>query len=199
MYRFQIINTLIQKYNYQRYLEIGVEGGDAFNQVQCVLKHGVDPYSINATFRIPSDEFFDMIHDEVEYDIIFVDGLHIEEQAQRDIENSLLHLSEGGVIVVHDCNPPNAWYQRSYEEAQLNGCREWNGTTWRGFVNLRATRPDLEMCVVDTDWGCGIVRQDGVGQDLIELPEHYTYEDFEQHRLDWLNLISVEEFLQSWL
>jgi hypothetical protein len=197
MYRFDIINTLIKKFGYQRYLEIGVEDGEAFSQVHCAVKQGVDPYSANATFRIPSDEFFAMIHDEVEYDLIFVDGLHVEDQAQRDIENSLLHLSEGGVIVVHDCNPPNEWYQRSYEEAKLNGCRQWNGTTWRAFVNLRATRPDLEMCVIDTDWGCGIVRQDGDGQDVIDLPDNYSYADFEVHRKEWLNLISEQEFLTT--
>jgi hypothetical protein len=196
MFRFDIINTLIKRYGYQRYLEIGVEEGEAFTNVQCAVKHGVDPYSVNATFRIPSDEFFAMINDDVEYDIIFVDGLHVEDQAQRDIENSLLHLSEGGIIVVHDCDPPNEWYQRSYEEAQLNGCRQWNGTTWRGFVNLRATRPDLEMCVVDTDWGCGIVRQDGEGQDIIDLPDNYSYADFQVHRKQWLNLISEQQFLQ---
>jgi Methyltransferase domain len=199
MYRFDIINMLIKKSDYQRYLEIGVEDGEAFSEVHCAVKHGVDPYSANATFRIPSDEFFAMINDDVEYDIIFVDGLHVEDQAQRDIENALLHLSDGGVIVVHDCNPPSEWYQRSYEEAKLNGCRQWNGTTWRAFVNLRATRPDLEMCVIDTDWGCGIVRQGGEGQDIIDLPDNYSYADFVAHRKAWLNLISEQEFLATWL
>ncbi|MFI3189742.1 hypothetical protein BCS42_03290 [Crenothrix sp. D3] len=196
MYRFDIINALIKRYSYQRYLEIGVEGGEAFSNVQCALKHGVDPFSVNATFRIPSDDFFDMINEDVEYDIIFVDGLHVEDQAQRDIENSLLHLSEGGVIVVHDCNPPTEWHQRSYEEF-LQHYSPWNGTTWRGFVNLRASRPDIEMCVIDTDWGCGIVTQNGEGQDVIDLPDNYTYTDFQAHRKEWLNLISVDEFLQT--
>ncbi len=61
MYRFDIINTLIKKFGYQRYLEIGVEDGEAFSQVYCAVKQGVDPYSANATFRIPLDEFFAMI------------------------------------------------------------------------------------------------------------------------------------------
>lgn len=198
MYRFDIINLLIQKYGYQRYLEIGVEGGEAFGNVKCALKHGVDPYSVNATHRIPSDEFFATINDDVEYDLIFVDGLHVEDQAQRDIENALEHLSDGGTIVVHDCDPPTEWHQRSYEEAQLNGCRQWNGTTWRAFVNLRATRPDLDMCVVDTDWGCGIIYESEEGQDVIELPSYgLTYADFLINRKAWLNLISEEEFLQA--
>ncbi|MDO9213848.1 MAG: class I SAM-dependent methyltransferase [Methylococcales bacterium] len=196
MYRFDIINHLIQRYDYQRYLEIGVETGEAFNNVQCAVKHGVDPFSDNATFRIPSDEFFAMIHDDVEYDIIFVDGLHVEDQTQRDIENALLHLSDGGTIVVHDCNPPTEWHQRSYEDF-LQKYSDWNGTTWRGFVNLRATRPDIEMCVVDTDWGCGIIRLDGEGQDVIDLPDNYSYTDFHARREEWLNLIPVEAFLQT--
>jgi hypothetical protein len=93
----------------------------------------VDPFSDNATFRIPSDEFFAMIHDDVEYDIIFVDGLHVEDQTERDIENALLHLSDGGTIVVHDCNPPTEWHQRSYEDF-LKKYSDWNGTTWRGVA-----------------------------------------------------------------
>jgi hypothetical protein len=190
---------LIKKYDYQYYLEIGVSDGEALDQVQCAVKHGVDPFSYNAIFRIPSDDFFAMINDEVLYDLIFVDGLHLEEQAQRDIENSLLHLREGGIIVVHDCNPPTEWHQRSFEEFEKTSTANWNGTTWRAFVNLRATRPDLEMCVVDTDWGCGIVRQDGEGQDVIDLPENYSFADFEAHRKEWLNLISEEEFLKTWL
>jgi hypothetical protein len=53
------------------------------------------------------------------------------------------------------------------------------------------------MCVVDTDWGCGLVRLDGEGQDVIDLPDNYSYTDFQAHRKEWLNLISVEEFLQT--
>lgn len=195
MYRFDIINLFIKKHGYQRYLEIGVEGGDAFNSSLCPTKHGVDPASVNATFRITSDEFFGMLADHIRYDLIFVDGLHTEEQAQRDIENALRHLSENGTIIVHDCDPPTEWHQRSYEEALQNGCRQWNGTTWRAFVNLRASRPDLSMCVVNTDWGCGIVRRGT--QTPLALPPSYTYADFAKHRTEWLNLISEQDFLAS--
>ena len=53
-----------------------------------------------------SDEYFESIKDtEVKYDIIFIDGLHHNEQVLKDVENSLKHLSEGGSIVCHDCLP----------------------------------------------------------------------------------------------
>jgi|GEM_PF-7132737 hypothetical protein len=67
MYRFDIINALIKKYGYQHYLEIGVEAGETFTKVQCAVKHGVDPFSVNATFRISSDEFFARANGDIEY------------------------------------------------------------------------------------------------------------------------------------
>lgn len=193
MLRFDIINLLIERNSYQRYLEIGVEGGDAIRAVRCALKHGVDPASEHATFRLPSDVFFASLAARVEYDCIFVDGMHEEEQVLRDIENSLRHLSAGGTIVVHDVNPPSAWHQRDYVEAKLNGCRQWTGTVWRAWVRLRATRPDLRMLMVDTDWGCGIIQRGS--QRCIDLPETFTYAQLEQHRAEWLGSISPAEFL----
>ena len=195
MDRFDIINLLIQKHGYRRYLEIGVEDGDAVHAVRCALKHGVDPASKQATFQLPSDEFFGLIRADVEYDCIFVDGMHEEEQVLRDVDNALAHLSEDGTILVHDCNPPSAWHQRSYEQARLNGCRSWNGNVWRAWVRLRATRADLHMLVVDADWGCGVIRRGR--QDCIVLPEPFSYSDFEQHRASWLNLVTPAEFLAS--
>jgi len=197
MYRFDILNQLIQKHGYRRYLEIGVEGGDAVRAVRCDLKHGVDPGSTNATFQLPSDEFFAMIRPEIAYDCIFVDGMHEEEQVMRDIHNSLAHLSEGGTIVVHDCNPPSAWHQREYEEAKQNGCRLWNGTVWRAWVRYRATRPDLSMAMVDTDWGCGLIQRGQ--QQCLALPSPFTYEDLEAHRAEWMNMISTAEFTARYI
>lgn len=191
VYRFDLINLLIEHHQYERYLEIGVEGGDAQRSVRCALKHGVDPASEHATFRVPSDEFFASLRPDAQYDCIFVDGMHEEEQVLRDVDNALRHLSPGGTIVVHDCNPPSAWHQRDYEEAKLNGCRQWNGTVWRAWVRLRATRPDLKMLTVDIDWGCGVIQRGE--QECIELPEAFSYDDFAERRAEWLNLISASE------
>ena len=128
MRRYQLINHLIERNDYRRYLEIGVAQGIAFRAVRCPLKHGVDPVSPHATFQVTSDEFFRTLSRETSYDLIFVDGLHLEEQVRRDIENSLAHLSDQGTIVVHDCNPPSRWYQRPWEDALQCGGSHWQ---WR--------------------------------------------------------------------
>ena len=198
--RYDIINHLIKVNNYQRYLEIGVEGGDAFRMINAPVKHGVDPDSVNAVFKITSDDFFAMINNDVKYDIIFIDGLHVEEQVDRDIENSLKHLNHNGIIVVHDCNPPTEWHQRSFEEAQKNGCRQWNGTVWRSIVKLRASSSNLDIQVVNTDWGCGLIKPldlGGLSMPMIDLPDNFTYEYLNNDRKNALNLISVDDFFQQ--
>lgn len=202
--RYEIINYLIQKNHYEHYLEIGVEDGECLRLIECKYKDGVDPASEHANFKMYSNDFFNNLPNDIKYDIVFIDGLHVEEQVDKDIENALNHLSENGSIVLHDCNPPTKWHQRSYEEAQLNGCRQWNGTVWRSIVKLVATRPDLVINVVNDDWGCGIVQRKKpsdmmaayyeVPKEVITLPDNFDYEFLEQNREKLLNLISPDLF-----
>jgi len=59
-----------------------------------------------------SDQFFRSIPEDKTYDLVFVDVLHLEAQALRDIENSLKHINPSGTIVVHYYNPTMRSYQR---------------------------------------------------------------------------------------
>ena len=69
------------------------------------------------------------------YDIIFIDGLHHDYQVIRDIENSLNHLSDNGVIVCHDCLPFSEVMQRQEE------CYgEWTGDVWKAIAKFRIER-----------------------------------------------------------
>ena len=59
MLTFEIINHLIETYNYNSYLEIGVQRGKNLRKVICDKKVGVDPYPFcPVTYRMPCDEFF---------------------------------------------------------------------------------------------------------------------------------------------
>ena len=71
----------------------------------------------------------------------------------------------------------------------------WNGDVWKSIVKLRCLKEDLEICVVDTDWGVGIVRKGK--QSLYKktsLDNCLTYEYLDENRDDLLNIISVEDF-----
>ena len=204
MNRYDIINNLIQKYDYKTYLEIGVRNSDeCFNLINCEIKHSVDPGYENdknpVDYPYTSDNFFKLLENKelnlsttYKWDIIFIDGLHISNQVEKDIFNSLNHLSENGVIVLHDCNPPNLWMAR--EDYIIDGIAHgWNGTVWKSIYKLRATRPDLFVCTVDTDYGIGIVKRGK--QECCDFDNsYYEYRIFEQNRKEHLNLISIEEF-----
>lgn len=187
MNRTKIINRLIRVNGYQTYLEIGVyKPKRNFDLIKCPLKVGVDPNG-RATHKMTSDEFFKM--NSLKWDIVFVDGLHTYEQAKRDVENSLRVLTDNGTIVMHYCNPPTEWHQRPEK-----GKGDWNGTVWKAFAELRMTREDLSMFVVDCDWGVGVIRR---GQQILYPRTLLTYEVAMSDRVGLLNLITPAE-LKEW-
>lgn len=95
------------------------------------------------------------------------------------------------MIVVHDCNPTKEITQRRERASDV-----WHGDVWKAILKLRMERPDIEIHTVNTDEGCGIIRPGK--QELFKVEEYakdiYTYNFFNQHRKNILNLITVNEF-----
>ena len=190
MKRFEIVNHLAKLYGYTKYLEIGVHEGKSFRKVKIDDKDGVDP-SGNCNFPIPSDEFFKT--NKKIYDIVFIDGLHLDDQVIRDVENSLKFLSDGGMIVMHDCYPKRERHQTDVQPEH----GAWTGTVWKAFAKLRISRPDLYMECVNTDHGVGLVKR-GSQETLNFKPKKLNYKFFRKHKIEILNLISVEDFLEKY-
>jgi hypothetical protein len=187
--RTDLINLLIQYYGYKSYLEIGVgDANDNFNLIDIETKHGIDPSGFGyITHKMPSDDFF--ISNRNKYDIIFVDGLHCDDQVTRDINNSLLYLNPNGTIVVHDCNPLKEIRQRV--PRAIGG---WYGTVWKAWVRFRQQLPPkFEMFVVDIDTGIGIMRDNNNGMNLDVISEEdLTFDNLKRNRVKWLNLKPVD-------
>jgi hypothetical protein len=101
--------------------------------------------------------------------------------------NSLSILNEGGTIVCHDLDPKNEVMQ----SREINS-GVWTGDCWKAWVQLRTERDDLYMIVVDTDWGCGIIRRGR--QEKLVVTEELSWPNFKKNRNHWLNLISVNDF-----
>lgn len=194
MQRYDIIKYLIEKHEYKSYLEIGVLGNETFNSLPPLqVKHSVDPNG-QAMFSMPSDDFF-AYYCTHSYDLIFIDGLHLAEQAQRDIENSLTHLNKNGIIVVHDCLPTEEWHQL---RKGIDG-KPWTGDVWKAFAAIRATRFDLKMQTVDTDWGCGLIARrtrELQCEGPVEIGQ-WDWPRFKQHRDIIMGVITVQEFLNG--
>lgn len=192
--RYDIINYLIEKYKLINYLEIGVFKGENIRKIKAPHKDGVDPGSEGYTppevnYPMTSDDFFNLLkdHDEIKYDIIFVDGLHHADQVEKDIKNSLNHIIKGGFIVLHDCNPV------SYD-AQLvpRQTVAWNGDVWKAFIDFSINNPSYQCNVVDTDFGVGVIKTSGNNYKLKNKINDWDY--FNNNRKELLNLITWDEF-----
>lgn len=192
---YHILNYIIQKNKFSSYLEIGVYNGDTIKKIEILHKDGVDPghegrMSEFVNYRMTSDEFFNSIKEEKKYDIIFIDGLHHCDQVDRDIQNSIRHLNCGGYILLHDCNPPEKELQLVPRQTSY-----WNGDVWKSIVKLRCSAENLEISVVDTDWGVGVIKtgnQDIYKKDNIN--DCLKWEYFHENRKELLNIISLDQF-----
>jgi SAM-dependent methyltransferase len=199
------------------YLEIGVSRGQAFQRISADVKFAVDPAfrltertrelanakgRVVEYFETTSDAFFDnekVLLEQHPVDVALIDGLHTYEQVVRDVENTVRHLKDDGVIFLHDCNPPFELAGRraeSWDEfmAQQSGPLKigiWNGDVWKAIVELRSTRPDLLVGVLKCDQGVGFVRKGSPESTLPYSPEQVealTYADLKADRTRLLNL-----------
>lgn len=198
IYRYDIVNALIEKYNFTKYLEIGVNNGDMFTKINCSHKVSVDPEQYGyTTHQMTSDDFFNDLDENEKFDIIFVDGLHVADQCYRDIENSIKHLSDGGFIICHDMNPPSEWYARSLKEYEADH-NWWNGDVYKAFVKFRQNYQNYSSCVLyDCDWGLGVITK-GIGQNIMKVDiDNMSFKEWEQNKNVLMNCMDTNTFIQN--
>ncbi|MFZ4477585.1 MAG: hypothetical protein ACOYPR_20490, partial [Saprospiraceae bacterium] len=111
------------------------------------------------------------------------------------IMESLKILNPGGIIIIHDCLPPDEWHQRP--EAQYQEGENWNGTVWKQVLRT-FNSSSYACCIVEIDWGCGII--DTANQRTLTeklLPDNINYS---QH-FNWLSLyrIGIYEFIRNFV
>ena len=190
MTRTEILNYLIKQNNFKSYLEIGVQNEDSnFNLINCQLKMGVDPNGCTS-FTGYSDEFFNI--NKFSFDLVFIDGDHREAQVTRDINNSLRALNKNGIIVLHDSLPVSEEHQS--EEHQVG--KIWAGTVWKSLARLRIERDDLDLKIVNTDWGCSILRYGKSTKFQMPVDQALDYTFFYYNAYQLFTIISSEEFLK---
>jgi hypothetical protein len=211
MNRTDVINFLIEKNDYKFYLEIGIDNPDLnFNRIKILDKTGVDPYDKNLRvsthwndfnkenfskqiqYVMTSDDFFKQ--NEKKFDIVFIDGLHLEDQVKKDIDNSLKFLNENGTIVIHDCLPER--YEGQLEKDIGYG---WWGTVWKAFAKYRILRNDLSMFTIDTDCGLGIIKKGSQETFNVKNDQIIEWDFFEKNRNDLMNVKTIDEFIKSFL
>jgi hypothetical protein len=236
MTRIEVLNAIIKKKSVKNYLEIGVNRGKClFNIKGAEKRFAVDPFFNfnlwkkvkaiakntdnlkNEYFEVTSDAFFAenanlLVENKI--DLAFIDGLHTYEQSLKDTLNTLNHLNENGVIVLHDCNPldelaafpANSIDDARKELAQLPNWKNiWNGDVWKTIVYIRKNHPELSAFVLNTDHGLGFVYK----KERTNLPDVFNsfdtiddldYAFFDTNRNDLIDLKPVgyfDEFLSN--
>ncbi|MGV8813796.1 MAG: class I SAM-dependent methyltransferase [Gelidibacter sp.] len=207
-----IINHLISFINAQNYLEIGVRNPTKnFDRIQCKNKFSVDPgieFEDNPVdFKMTSDVFFEnlkrdklSIKSHIKFDVIFIDGLHVSNQVEKDILNSLEILNENGIIILHDCNPPSEFHQREQYDFMYSPARNfWNGTTWKAFYKFRHHKDLFSICF-DSDWGVGLIskKQYPFFNNIKDEVQNgfYEFSVLNEFRKEHLNLFSFEDWVE---
>ena len=207
MYRYDIINALIRKNKYKTYLEIGVRDNHCFNKINIKDKSGVDPMKddwevekgkttgwdsskVPVKYRMTSDEYFEKYN--TKYDIIFIDGLHENEQVYRDIQNSLNCLNKGGTILMHDCLP-----EKEEHQSIPRVSNHWNGDVWKAYVRIRNERKDIKMCVANTDTGVGIIKllDNNLTTPAIKGKVKLDWKNYLKNKEEWMNIKSISEIV----
>ncbi len=213
--RTTVVQSLLNTSREKQYLEIGVFVGQNFLQIQADRKIAVDPVRrIKHTdkfpdhvkfYELPSDEFYETEKQEPllqkKADVVFVDGLHTYEQSLRDVLNTLNHLKDDGIIIMHDCFPRCfAAAHPIMEEAQkMDGFKGfWNGDVFKAILWMRANRADLEVFVLDTDHGLGMVTKRGAQSTLTLTDEEILAMDFHAFDKNHTELLNLKDRSYFW-
>lgn len=206
--RTDIINHIIHFLNKDdvNYLEIGVRNPeDNFNKILAKNKYSVDPgvefKSNPVDFQLTSDAFFEalkkgeILDKNQKFDVVFIDGLHLAEQVERDIQNALEFLEPNGFIILHDCNPPTEIHSRENYYFRVSPAMDyWNGTTWKAFFKYRQST-EVSSCCIDTDWGIGVISNKiNIGAPTSVKNPFFEFNVFNENRKESLNLISFDVF-----
>ena len=188
--RLDIVQNIIKKKEYKKYLEIGCFDDELFNYINCEKKVGVDPVS-GGTIRKTSDQFFSS--NKEYFDCIFIDGLHEYKQVRKDITNSLKFLNKGGIILLHDCLPNN------YFEQAVPRCPwTWNGDVWKAIVESRKSK-DIDVYTCYADFGIGVIMK-RPNRNLLEFSNQDSkslkFEDYFHNHKNLMNIIEYERLIE---
>ncbi len=171
--RPQVLRRLVNLYRDPRYLEVGVCEGVTFDRVPAARKVAVDPefrfdqeekaheHPESTYHEVTSDEYFNrMIGADEEFDVIYLDGLHVFEQTLRDLLNALAHLQPRGCIVIDDTRPPTYLasipdHMRFLEERRALGVRDqaWMGDVYKVVHFAQAFLPGLSYGTITNNHG----------------------------------------------
>jgi hypothetical protein len=169
MTRTDIINTLIERHGYKTYLEIGAVG-ENFAGVNAERKTGIDieTEGNESLLSCSSDELFEAAGTGQTFDIVMIDGDSEQEQVEKDLRNSLAHLSPGGAVLLR-----GTWPKKESDTKQPHV-----GETFKA-LNYLYNRPDCLHYTINVDGGITVIHKYdrqmcSTGRETIPVTGRYT-------------------------
>lgn len=181
MLKQQLLQILIDRYNYRRYLELGCRKNHTFNHISIDNKEGVDCQS-GGTIRLTTDQFFEA--NKTKYDLIFIDADHSYEYSRKDLNNSLSCLNDNGCIVLHDTLHVLPEHQNL----------KYNGTVWKTVVEFRSRR-DLDIFTANLDHGCTVIFKNSLGNSATININNPSFDAFCDNKESWMNIIQPQDLI----
>lgn len=202
-----IINRLIARCGLRSYLEYNkFDGASYYSDIVCASKeiaylpeHSyLDAARTRLLLRVAAQADPDAIMDlpallahyaSRRFDLIFFDPVHVRPGVDQALRALPTLLNPGGVLVVHDCNPP---CEEVTALTRPHGA--WTGETYKAFALLRKHNRE-QVVTVDEDFGVGLVWNNGLKLDY-SLDMDLDYRTFAAQRVAYLGLISYAQFLE---
>lgn len=209
--RGSFIKNIIEEFNYEKYLEIGLSHNPIapyrmLNEIP--LKHSVDTdETTGADFIMTSDDFFSKLEsgelqskgldNDYKWDIIFIDGNHYAIQVYSDLLNALKHISDNGVIVMHDVLPQE--YYRTLEtpipityDGKPSHIPVMQCDAWKVVHFSLKNMPQINVCTVpENEGGLGVITKNLDNNRTLLSQNCNPFFQFKEMNLDMINMMNV--------
>jgi len=144
----------------ENYLELGVRACNCFNVVAPFAKtaYAVEIKAVNKKYMRATNgiyygrstnQFFMEIPNDLKFDLVFIDAQHKKDASLLDFANAFPHVSDNGIILLHDTYPPS----KEFIDDHCNDC-------WETASEIRNTcKNDCEIVTLPFYYGITIVRK----------------------------------------
>lgn len=207
--RGTFIKQVSKKVGTKSYLEIGLSENPVapYRLIDVQDKTSIDMRKVTSPdFCMSSDDFFKNLNGGItkfdkdkKWDLIFIDGDHFAEQVYRDLSNSFEHLSDDGIIFLHDSLP---WRYDMTIESQVGSRGITCQDAWKVIEYCLKEREDMHVCTIEENGGgLGVItKSKGPRKQMLKksFNRFYQYGVYERDRFNMMNCIHPTQIL-NWL
>lgn len=206
--RGSFIRNIIHHRKCKDYLEIGLSENPLapYRMIRMENKTSIDMNpKTNPDFCMSSDNFFEDLHNEKthfakdhKWDAIFIDGDHFAEQVYKDLCNAFEHLSDDGVIFLHDSLP---WHYYMTIESKIDNRGATCQDAWKVIEYCLKEREDMHVCTIEENGGgLGLVIKANSPRPMLPMDYNrfYQYGVYEREKFKFMNTIPEDKVL-GWI